>query len=204
MSTEELAPSRSRGGFRWLAVVAVVSSLAVLGVVGVVWWQQEHGRLPALAGERYRSFPTVDRTGLDDTQNRIVDVLRTEFDQQNDGLKYAEGIDEPWCADFVSWVMREAGRPLANPNSGTWRIPGVYTLTEYYQGQNRFEAPGYRAKTGDVVLYSDSSVFNQHTNIVVAADADTITTVGGNEFGRITIHRFRPTDVNGLVGFGRL
>ncbi|NNH69856.1 CHAP domain-containing protein [Nocardia uniformis] len=202
MSTQELAPTRRSGGSRWLAAFAVLATVAILGVVGVLWWQQDSP--PALAGERLTSFPTVDRSGLDDTQIRIVEVLRTEFAQQNDGTVYAEGVDEPWCADFVSWVMREAGQPLANPNSGSWRIPGVYTLTEYYQGNNRFEAPGYLAKTGDVVLYSDASAFNQHTNIVVAADGDAITTVGGNEFGRITIHRFRPAEVFGLVGYGRL
>lgn len=203
MSTEELTRPRGGAGTRWLAAVALMAALAVLGGVGVLWWQQERGG-PALAGDRLTSFPSVDSTGLDETQTRIVEVLRREFAAQGTGPKYAEGVDEAWCADFVSWVMREAGRPLANPTSGSWRIPGVYTLTDYYRGESRFEAPGYRAKTGDVVLYAEGSPFNQHTNIVVAAEGDTITTVGGNEFGRIAIHRYRPADVNGLVGYGRL
>ncbi|GAB4588666.1 hypothetical protein Ntsu_64980 [Nocardia sp. IFM 10818] len=124
---------------------------------------------------------------------------------QNSGTKYSEGVDEPWCADFVSWVMREAGRPLANPHSGAWRIPGVYTLEEYYRGEGRFEAwdSGYRPKVGDVVMYTDASPFNQHTNIVIGSDAGTIITVGGNEFGKITIHEYRPDTVSGLVGYGR-
>ncbi|MFI6868576.1 CHAP domain-containing protein [Nocardia sp. NPDC050406] len=202
MSTRELTPRRGGAVARSLAAVAVVTALAILGAVGVLWWQRDDA--PALAGERLTSFPAVDRNGLDDTQIRILDVLRQEFADPGEGPKYAEGVDEAWCADFVSWVMREAGRPLANPNSGSWRIPGVYTLTDYYRAEGRFEAPGYRAKTGDVVLYADSSPFNQHTNIVIAAEADTITTVGGNEFGGITIHRYVPADVNGLVGYGRL
>ncbi|WP_282786350.1 MULTISPECIES: CHAP domain-containing protein [unclassified Nocardia] len=193
---------RGRRGARWVAAVAALAAVTVLAVVGVGWWQRGH--LPAVAGERLRDFPAVEQAGLDDTQKRIVEVLRGEFARQPAGTEYSEGVEEPWCADFVSWVLREAGRPLTNPNSGSWRIPGVYTLTEYYQQQGRFESPGYRPGVGDVVLYSETSPFSQHTNFVIAADGDMITTVGGNEFGRITIHRYRPAELSGLVGYGRL
>ncbi|QLY32753.1 CHAP domain-containing protein [Nocardia huaxiensis] len=206
--TEQLAqrPPTPRRGKRWIAVAAVV--LAVLGVAGGagVWWWQEHGRLWPLAGERLREFPEIDRTGLDATQVRIIDVLEQEYAQQHPGTKYSEGIDEPWCADFVSWVMREAGQPLANPNSGSWRIPGVYTLEEFYREQNRFAGmdSGYVPRVGDVIMYADSSPFNQHTNIIVAVDGRSVTTVGGNEFGKITIHEYVPADTHGLVGYGKL
>ena len=72
-----------------------------------------------------------DRTGLATQDVTALDVL---------------GVEEPWCADFVSWIMREAGLPLSNPNSGHWRIPGVYTWQEYYQSQSRFQevGDGYR------------------------------------------------------------
>ncbi|MEV6767179.1 CHAP domain-containing protein [Nocardia sp. NPDC051030] len=206
MSTLEKEPTRTRrGSLRWIAVVVVLSAVAVGGVVGVRWWQ-DHSSDGAIAGDRYKSFPAVDRTGLDETQSRIVDVLEREFKAQNAGTKYSEGIEEQWCSDFVSWVLREAGRPLANPNSGSWRIPGVYTLEEYYRGQQRFEPPNseYQPRVGDVVMYAASSSFHQHTNIIVASDADTITTVGGNEFGKVSIHRYRPADISGIVGFGRL
>ncbi|WP_306360803.1 CHAP domain-containing protein [Nocardia sp. CC227C] len=201
-SADEVSGGRRVRGVRWLAAVVALAAVTVLAVVGVGWWQREH--LPAAAGERLRDFPAVEQAGLDDTQKRIVEVLRGEFARQPAGTKYAEGVEEPWCADFVSWVLREAGQPLANPNSGSWRIPGVYTLTEYYQRQGRFESPGYRPRVGDVVLYSETSPFTQHTNFVIAADGDMITTVGGNEFGRITIHRYRPAELSGLVGYGRL
>ncbi|WP_067817057.1 CHAP domain-containing protein [Nocardia inohanensis] len=196
------------GARRWAvagAVLAVIVALAAGGVVGVGLWHRR-GDAPVIAGERLKSFPEVDRGGLDETQGRILDVLAAEFDAQHPGTKYSEGVDEPWCADFVSWVMREAGRPLANPNSGSWRIPGVYTLEDYYRGERRFEAATYRPKTGDVVMYSETSAFQQHTNIVIAADAatGTITTVGGNEFGQVTIHRYNPGLISGLVGYGRL
>ncbi|MRH86586.1 DUF2272 domain-containing protein [Nocardia sp. SYP-A9097] len=196
-------PTRKRGRGR-LALIAVLAVLAVGGVTGVRWWQ-EHSTDPAVAGDRLRSFPAVDRTGLNETQLRVLDVTKQEFGRQPAGTTYSEGVKEPWCADFVSWVMRESGRALDNPNSGSWRIPGVATLEAYYRQQQRFENPGYRPHIGDVVMYAEGSVFNQHTNIVIDADVDSITTIGGNEFGKISIHRIKPAEVSGgLVGYGRL
>ncbi|WP_062991663.1 CHAP domain-containing protein [Nocardia anaemiae] len=201
MSEHEVAEGRR---YWWPVLGLVLVALVVAGVVGVHWWQDR--AQPAIAGDRLTAFPTIDRSGLDLTQGRIVAVLEREFAAPGDGPKYAEGADEPWCADFVSWVLREAGAPLANPNSGSWRIPGVYTLQEYYQGANRF-APigsGYQPRTGDVLLYAEGSPFSQHTNFVLTAANGTVTTMGGNEFGEVAIHRFALAEVPGVVGFGRL
>lgn len=152
-----------------------------------------------------RAFPDVDRTALSPLQTRVLDVLRAQYDAQPPGSTYSEGVEEPWCADFISWVMREVGAPLDNPNSGSWRIPGVYTLQEYYQATGRFELPEYLPAPGDVVLYDDGSAFGLHANVVVARDGTTVTTVGGNEPGggiRVSEHAL-DADAH-LLGFGRL
>ncbi|MEV5833837.1 CHAP domain-containing protein [Nocardia sp. NPDC052112] len=201
MSVHETAERRR---YVWPVLGLVVVALVAAGVVGVRWWQ-DHAE-PAIAGDRLTAFPAIDRSGLDPAQARIVAVLEREFKAPGDGPKYAEGADEPWCADFVSWVLREADAPLANPNSGSWRIPGVYTLQEYYQDADRF-APigsGYRPRTGDVLLYAEGSPFSQHTNFVLTATNGTVTTMGGNEFGEVAIHRFALAEIPGVVGFGRL
>ncbi|WP_024800011.1 CHAP domain-containing protein [Nocardia sp. BMG51109] len=197
-------PTRVRTRARWLAV-GVVIVLAIAAVAGMWWWQRASGP-EALAGERLTVFPDIDGSALDPGQARIVAVARAEFADPGDGRKYAEGVEESWCADFVSWVMREAELPLENPNSGSWRIPGVYTLQEYYEARQRFAAAGsgYQPRTGDVVLYDHDSPFGQHTNIVLTADADTLTTIGGNEQGEIGIHHYARADVPGMVGFGRV
>jgi len=181
-------------------IVAALAALAVV-VVGVLW----------AAPTRYlpwdtSDFPEVDLAALSPEQARVVTLLEEEHRSQRPGTFYAEGVEEPWCADFVSWIMREAQQPLSNPNSGHWRIPGVYTLQAYYESQGRFEPVdgGYRPSVGDVVLYNNRSWVGQHTNIVVAVDGDTATTVGGNEFGRIRVHTLDWSSDSAVVGFGRL
>ncbi|APE36745.1 CHAP domain-containing protein [Nocardia mangyaensis] len=180
---------------RWIAGISGALAVAALVVVGAVWWQHDWGE----------PFPVLDSEHLDEQQVALVEVLRREYENPGDGPKYAEGVREAWCADFVSWTMREAGRPLANPHSGSWRIPGVYTLTEYYQGVGRF-TPGdvdYRPRTGDVVLYGPNSPLGQHTNIVLKTEGATITTIGGNEMGGIRVRTITPAETADLVGYGR-
>jgi len=181
----------------FVAVVAVLAAAA-----GFVLW---------LAPSRYlpwdtEPFPKIDTTALSPQQARVVELLEQEHDAQRPGTFYSEGVKEPWCADFVSWIMREAGMPLSNPNSGHWRIPGVYTLQEYYEQEGRFvpAGSGRGPEVGDVVLYDNTSWVGQHTNIVVAVDGTTAITVGGNEMGRIRVHSLDWASDPAVVGFGLL
>ncbi|MGW0035977.1 CHAP domain-containing protein [Gordonia sp. NPDC003376] len=181
----------------WAALAAALIVVVGVGVLAV-----------RSAPERWLPWDTaeipVDTPGLTPAQALIVDLLRREHAAQRPGTFYSEGVDEAWCADFVTWILREAGQPLSNPNSGHWRIPGVYTLQEFYEDNGRFEPVGGRTpRVGDVVLYDRSSGFGQHTNIVVAVDGSTATTVGGNEMGRIRVHRLDWASDGGVVGFGR-
>ncbi|MDH6283818.1 CHAP domain-containing protein [Prescottella agglutinans] len=182
----------------WIAAVVAVLAVAA---GAVLWW----------APSRYlpwdtASFPDVDASTLTATQAKVIGVLENEHRDQRPGTFYSDGAKEPWCANFVSWVMREAGEPLENPNSGSWRIPGVYTLQEYYESQDWFEPVGndYTPKVGDVVLYDNEFGIGQHTNFVVAVDGDTATTVGGNELGKIRVHNLDWQSDSAVVGFGRL
>ncbi|WP_280348994.1 CHAP domain-containing protein [Nocardia neocaledoniensis] len=180
---------------RWVLGISGFLAATAVVVVGLVWWQHDWGE----------PFPALDSEHLDEQQLSLVEVLRREYENPGAGTKYAEGVDEAWCADFVSWTMREAGRPLANPNSGSWRIPGVYTLTEYYQNVGRFTPGdvGYRPRLGDVVLYGPSSPLGQHTNIVLKVDGDAITTIGGNEMGAVRVRTIDVSETTDLVGYGR-
>lgn len=153
-----------------------------------------------------KAFPTIDETNLSPTQIKMIAVLREEYAAQPEGTKYSEGTSEPWCADFVSWVMRESGVPLENPNNGYWRIPGTYTLRDYYKGIGKFQTAksGYDPQVGDIMLYDNPSPFGQHTNIIIKVEDGIVTTIGGNEPGGIRIVKHTTPDSVGFVGYGVL
>lgn len=150
------------------------------------------------------AFPGIDAAGLSQTQSDIVELTKREFEAQPPSTKYSEGVTEPWCADFVSWIYKEAGHPLKNPTSGSWRIPGTYTLREYYESQGDFRPAesGYEPQLGDVAIYEDSPVFGDHTNIVLSVKNEVITTVGGNENGVIRVYENTERNYEGLLGYG--
>ena len=160
-------------------------------------------------------FPEVDQTKLNEQQKRIVTLTKEEYRKRpisfdENVLKYSQGNRESWCADYASWILKEAGAPLSNPNSGSWRIPGVLTLQSYFQSENRYRRVGtYTPKTGDLAIYVGKSTLDghsrQHTNIVLKVNGNTMTTIGGNENGRMRISS-QPykTEANSLVGFGVL
>ena len=191
-----------RGPKLWLALCAL-GGVILVGVAALLV-RHPGSVLDVLPGKPV-AFPQLDPAALDPAQARVVDVLQAQYDAQPGGSHFSEGVEEPWCADFVSWVLNEAGRPLSNPNSGNWRIPGVYTLREYYQAAGRFAAPdSYRPRTGDVALYADGSPLGLHANFVVAVDDNAMTTVGGNEEGGIRVHTLDDAEIAGILGYGRL
>jgi hypothetical protein len=150
-----------------------------------------------------RVFPAT-QPGLTPIRQRIVAVLRAQYENPPESpAVYTEGIREPWCADFVSWTQRRAGSPVRNPTNGSWRIPGVATLADYYRSVGRFHGPDYRPKPGDVVIYEPPNRFKQHTNTVIAVDGDRVTTLGGNEPPNgISVNSYRLSKVRGIVGYG--
>ena len=79
------------------------------------------------------AFPDIDTANLSPTRQKIISLAKTEFEAQSAGTKFSQGAKEPWCANFVSWIMYQAGAPLKNPHTGGWRIPGTFTLREYYE-----------------------------------------------------------------------
>jgi hypothetical protein len=100
------------------------------------------------------------------------------------------GCPEAWCADFVSWVYKQAGAPFSGGTDGGWRIASTHALADYWKKngvwiQNpRRPVPVNDPRSpqpGDVVLYPG------HTNIVASYDGKTVKTVGGNQSQAVTI-----------------
>ena len=159
-------------------------------------------RLDRSPGES--AFPDIDTANLSPTRQKIISLAKTEFKAQSAGTKFSQGAEEAWCANFVSWIMHQAGVPLKNQHTGGWRIPGTFTLREYYETTGRFKSAnsGYQPLPGDVAIYRNSPVFGDHTNIVLKNDNGVLTTVGGNEANRIRVFVNRDKQYNGLLGYG--
>lgn len=181
--------------------------MVVLAAVAAVlfWPRGEHGSVIEQAtntGAAARpEFPAVDPT-LGPARARILAVARDEYRRNPPGTSFAEGEEQPWCADFVSTTMRDAGVPFSNPNSGSWRIPGVATLTDYYRSTGRLRSAERDPQPGDVVLYDVPSPLRQHTNLVVARRGDEVVTVGGNERQGVTLRTYRLGTEPGIQGYG--
>lgn len=148
-------------------------------------------------------FPDNVPAATTDRQQEFVQLVRREYNAQPAGTKYSRGVQEPWCADFVSWVRKEIGAPLNNPHSGSWRIPGVWTLKEHAQQSGTFRSPGsgYQPKVGDVLIWGPESGWDRHVNFVLDVDGKDITTIGGNESDMIQIGRARPETDHGFRGY---
>lgn len=152
-------------------------------------------------------FPSSPNASLDAFQKRVLAVLKKEYDAQPPGTKYSQGVQEGWCADFVSWVLNQAGEPLRNPNSGGWRIPGTMTLLDALHTAGVWHpiTSDLSPRPADIVLYEHSDPFGQHTNFVLGLTDGQLTTIGGNEGARdITISRHRLDAKLGVLGYGRL
>jgi hypothetical protein len=160
------------------------------------------------------TFPNVDTNSLSPDQVRLLQLAQAEYAKHpvsydETVLAYTEGNKEAWCADFASWLMRATGHPYTNPFSASWRIPGVYTLQEYYQAEQRYVSAGsYKPQPGDVAFYigrHTADLFStSHVAVVVKVDSDQMTTLGGNEGGHLHLST-QPikAGVNSLVGFGQ-
>ncbi len=147
---------------------------------------------------------------------KVVQIAEREYIAGGDRNLQASGEDdkyivgdksEPWCADFVSWVFKEAGSPFTGGvGEGGWQIPGVTSMMGWFQANAEYHAArsDYTPRVGDVVIYNESqNPYPQHVNIVVAVntDAKTFTTIGGNERDGIRKSE-QPFDANYITGFG--
>lgn len=177
-------------GRRAVLALPVVAALALAGCSGG-------------SADTTVPFPDVPATGLTPRARRVVDILRAQHAAQPPASTYTPVTGEPWCADFVSWVERAAGRPLRNPNSGGWRIPGTMTLLDHLRDTGAWHpaGSGYTPVTGDIAIY-DGSPFGQHTNYVLTLADGRVTTCGGNEDGAIRVTRHRLDDDLHLLGHG--
>lgn len=118
-------------------------------------------------------------------------------------LGSAASYGEPWCADFLSWVYREAGQPFTGGVDGGWRLPGVLGVHGWLEknGIWHYRGDADTPQPGDVVTFRD----DDHTGLVERVDGTTLHTIEGNSSDMVT-RRTYPSYNEGseVLGWGRM
>lgn len=147
----------------------------------------DHGSIDG-TDNRFGAFTLYARLGgsvgtvsscsaLGQTGNKIADLALAEVGT----IGYSKYIDrnEDWCADFVSWILKQAGTPFA-PNAN---IPAVIDVEAWFQAKGVWVPNSTGAsppQVGDILIHTWPGG-GHHTNIVVAVSGNKITAVGGNQ-----------------------
>ncbi len=212
---------RGQATLDWLGATAACVLLLVVAIGGVREWagarRPVSGSLrdaaavrPLLAGAAAAS------TGAGGDNQLIV---RVAVAQEARGIRevsedyapaimaFTQGNREPWCADFVSWVLRAAGKPLHEGLSG-WRVAGAETIRSVFLARRRFTDRAFaHPEPGDIVVYHYP--WSWHVGIVIAASEETLTTIEGNSGGFAGLEAVVRHERAGwrvdpwIVGFGR-
>jgi hypothetical protein len=113
---------------------------------------------------------------------------------------FTDGHAEAWCADFVSYVLRLAGRPFTGGLSGGWRIAAAAGVRDWFAARGRYAPrPLAAPRPGDVVYFRHS-----HVGIVAAVRGAVLTTIEGNASDAVR-ERVYPgwRSIGDIDGFGR-
>ena len=122
MKRPRSAPSKDSSKKRY-AIISATVVLLLLALLGILAIQPKIAdkllspansvRLDRSRGEA--TFPDIATTNLSPTRQKIISLAKTEFKAQSAGTKFSQGAKEPWCANFVSYIMNQAGAPLKKP-----------------------------------------------------------------------------------------
>lgn len=125
---------------------------------------------------------TQGQTGAEGGKQIVAVAKQEAVDAEKNigGSKYKAwyGMDDNWCAMFVSWCADQCGYI----ESGIMpKTASVANMKSWYQQRGLYYAKesGYEPKPGDVILFGNG---RSHTGLVVEYDPDTktVTTVEGN------------------------
>jgi hypothetical protein len=101
---------------------------------------------------------------------------------------------EPWCAQFASWVAKQAGTPIGADGQG---FSGVSQIWSWAQQTGRAIAngPGVVPAPGDLIVFGDA-----HVGIVTGVQPNgDIDTVEGNYDNQVVNNVRSPGEATGYV-----
>jgi len=146
------------------------------------------------------------KKGSSDLRTAIVEHAQAELELWESGAlkpgsdfkKYTYGTSGDWCAWFVSWILKESGKPVDDTDTPDWPTVSRFAVLGPSIGLIVHQNDGsYTARPGDIALYKDEDYY--HVNIVIEVAADgQITTIGGNEGSE----PYTTSSVKKNVGYG--
>ena len=130
--------------------------------------------------------------------NSIVNIaLKYKGYNEKDGSykKFTGGRSEAWCADFVTYVTKEAFRANGKSVPTGFGSPAVKNLKQWGKDNNCYTTDVSKAKPGDVVIFNKS-----HTGIVKEVRDGKVYTIEGNTSkGTVAERTHTSKDINGFV-----
>ncbi len=118
--------------------------------------------------------------------------------KESDGSykKFTGGRTESWCADFVTYVTKEAFRKNGKTLPSDFGSPQVAKLKQWGKNNNCYTTQVSDAKPGDIVIFNKS-----HTGIVkeVLPNGKVVTIEGNTSKGNVAEITRSPKDINGFV-----
>lgn len=166
------------------------------------------------------SGPSTSRgpdSGGGDVRRKIVQIAQQEHakkvredagsDRDSGGniVKYRRAVTgpgedpntaEPWCADFASWVLKQAGAPIGQGGRGEDYVPALRSWAQK-NGHWHQATP----KPGDLVVYDWAGDDTpDHVAVVVKVEGGQITSIGGNESDAIGTNTY-PVGSSKIVGY---
>ena len=130
--------------------------------------------------------------------NSIVNTaLKYKGYNEKDGSYklFTGGRSEAWCADFVTYVTKEAFRANGKSVPTGFGSPAVKNLKQWGKDNNCYTTDVSKAKPGDVVIFNKS-----HTGIVKEVRGGKVYTIEGNTSkGTVDERTHTSKDINGFV-----
>ena len=129
--------------------------------------------------------------GTDD----IVEIAKKYLGMnESDGsyLQFTEGREEAWCADFVTYVVKEA---MGEDTPEGFGSPSVATLRAWGENNGKYQdiSNWQNIKPGDVMIQERNGA--SHTGIITSVDPDgTIHTIEGNTSDMVAERTYNPND----------
>jgi len=142
----------------------------------------EYGALTGI-----KSGDSCNDTITGDARQKIVGIAQQELALWTSGTlkpgtdfhKYSQGRNENWCADFSSWVYKQAGVPLIPGNDGN--VPGVDAIRQIGVKNGTYhDKNGYTPQPGDIVVRQNNG---SHVNLVISVEGSKMHVIGGNQGG---------------------